>query len=449
MTPSAASSSQDACASDAAMPARQEGPAFAAFAVFDRWLRQRLHQRLAGLHGQLIIEDALGRAELGGADLGDTDPVSARPPLLRVHDPAFYRALARGGSVGGGEAYGDGSWSCDDLVGLVRLLVRNRDLLDSLEGGMARLGSLPLRALHALRRNTRAGARRNIAAHYDLGNAFFRLFLSEDMMYSSAMWAGSDDTLEQASMRKLDVICRKLDLKPGDHVVEIGTGWGGFALHAARHYGCRVTTTTISREQHALATERIRRAGLQYRVDVLRQDYRDLHGQFDKLVSMEMVEAVGADFLPGYFAKIGQLLRPDGLALIQAITIEDHRYQQALQAVDFIKRHIFPGSFMPSIQAMLDAKTRASDLALVHLEDFGLSYARTLQAWRQRFLAQLDAVRAQGFDERFIRMWEFYLAYCEGGFRERAIGVSHLLLARPGAMPGAARWTTREARESA
>ncbi|MFF7397507.1 class I SAM-dependent methyltransferase [Achromobacter sp. NPDC008082] len=453
MTPHSASTSSEPYAPEPDAPP---------MSFADRLLREHLQSRLGGLRGgSLTIEDAMGpmRAGVSGAGVSGSaqshSPAhahpyhhhQARPVHVRVRNPAFYRALAGSGSVGGGEAYGDGHWECDDLVGLIRLLVRNREWLDSMETGSARLGGLAMRALHALRRNTRAGSRRNIAAHYDLGNAFFQLFLSDDMMYSSAMWDGEDDTLEQASTRKLDVICRKLNLQPGDHVVEIGTGWGGFALHAARHYGCRVTTTTISREQHALASERIRRAGLQFRVDVLLQDYRDLHGQFDKLVSIEMIEAIGAAYLPTYFAKVGELLKPEGVALIQAITIEDHRYAQALKAVDFIKLHVFPGSFMPSIQAMLNAKTRASDLSLVHLEDFGLSYARTLQAWRQRFVARLDAVRAQGFDERFIRLWEFYLAYCEGGFRERAIGVSHLLLARPAAMPGAPRWTAREAKE--
>jgi cyclopropane-fatty-acyl-phospholipid synthase len=282
-----------------------------------------------------------------------------------------------------------------------------------------------------MRRNTRAGSRRNIAAHYDLGNDFFRLFLSEDLMYSSAMWAGEDDTLEAASTRKLDAICRKLALAPDDRVVEIGTGWGGFAVHAAKHYGCHVTTTTISREQHALASRRVAEAGLQDRVTLLLEDYRDLRGTYDKLVSIEMIEAIGAPYLDTYFAKLGALLKPEGVGLVQAITIEDHRYAQALRSVDFIKRHVFPGSFIPSVSAMLESKSRASDLALIDLEDFGLSYARTLEAWRQRFMARLPEVRAQGFDERFIRMWEFYLAYCEGGFRERTIGVAHLLLARP------------------
>ena len=215
-------------------------------------------------------------------------------------------------------------------------------------------------------------------------------------------------------------------------MVEIGTGWGGFAVHAARTRGCRVTTTTISREQHALASQRVVDAGLQDRVTVLLSDYRDLQGQYDKLVSIEMIEAIGAQYLDTYFATLGRLLKPEGLALVQAITIEDHRYEQALRSVDFIKRHIFPGSFIPSVAAMLAAKTRSSDLALVHLEDFGPSYARTLHDWRERFLARREDVRAQGFDERFLRMWNFYLAYCEGGFRERSIGVAHVLMAKPG-----------------
>ena len=397
------------------------------YGAFDRFLRARLLQRMAGLQGAgLRLSDALGEVTLGVPDAKEA------AVHVEVCDPGFYHAVAGNGSVGAAEAYMDGLWRCSDLVGLVRLLVRNRDLLDGMESGSARLGGWAMRALHALRGNSRSGARRNIAAHYDLGNAFFSLFLSEDLMYSSALFEHPDDTLEQASTRKLDVICRKLQLQPGDRVVEIGSGWGGFALHAARHYGCHVTTTTISREQHALACERVAQAGLQDRVTVLLEDYRDLSGQYDKLVSIEMIEAVGAPYLDGYFAKIGQLLKPDGLALLQAITIEDHRYAQALRSVDFIKRHVFPGSFIPSIQAMLAAKTRSTDLSLLHLADFGGCYARTLHAWRERFLARLPQVRAQGFDERFIRMWEFYLAYCEGGFRERSIGVAHLLFAKPG-----------------
>ncbi|MEO6227968.1 MAG: cyclopropane-fatty-acyl-phospholipid synthase family protein, partial [Thermomonas sp.] len=357
---------------------------------------------------------------------------ASSPITIDVIDPGFYRAVAANGSVGAGESYMDGHWRCDDLVGLIRLLVQNRALLDSMETGIARLGGIAMRGLHAFRRNTRDGSRKNIAAHYDLGNEFFRLFLSDDLMYSSALYAGDDDSLEQASTRKLDRICQKLRLQPGDRVVEIGTGWGGFAVHAARHYGCHVTTTTISREQHALASARVAEACLQDHVTLLLEDYRDLTGTYDKLVSIEMIEAIGAQYLDTYFGKLASLLKPDGLALVQAITIEDHRYKQALNSVDFIKRYVFPGSFIPSVAVMLDAKTRSSDLALTHMEDFGSSYARTLHVWRQRFMARLAEVREQGFDERFTRMWEFYLAYCEGGFLERSIGVAQLLMAKPG-----------------
>lgn len=404
------------------------------FGPVERFLRRRLLSQLSRItHGRLVLQDALGTQVLGSTPARAGHDLSVH---LQVLDPAFYRAVAINGSVGAGDAYIDGMWRCDDLVGLVRLLVLEREMLDGMETSLARVGGIAMRAWHQLRRNTRNGSRRNIAAHYDLGNDFFALFLSSDLMYSSAIWAEEivprEDTLEAASTRKLDRICRKLDLRPGDRVIEIGTGWGGFALHAARHYGCHVTTTTISKEQHELASRLVAEAGLGDRVSLLLQDYRDLDGQYDKLVSIEMVEAIGAQYLDEYFSKVGSLLKADGQALIQAITIEDHRYAAAVRAVDFIKRHVFPGSFIPSVAAMLAAKTRTSDLALVHLEDFGQSYALTLQAWRERFLAALPQVRGQGFDDRFIRLWEFYLAYCEGGFRERSIGVAQLLLAKPG-----------------
>jgi cyclopropane-fatty-acyl-phospholipid synthase len=397
--------------------------------AFDRFLRQQVLSQLRSLrHGRLLLADDGGQLEFGQAAAIRSD-LEIRVEVL---DPAVYRAVATNGSVGAGEAYVDGLWRCDDLAGLARLLVRNRDVLDGMEKGLARLCGTAMRAWHALRRNTRGGSRRNIAAHYDLGNDFFALFLSSDLMYSSAIWTDESDTLETASTRKLERICRKLELKPSDRVLEIGTGWGGFALYAAQHHGCHVTTTTISREQHALAGKRVLAEGLGAHVELLLEDYRDLRGQYDKLVSIEMVEAIGAPNLDRYFSQLGALLRPDGLALVQAITIEDHRYAQALKSVDYIKRHVFPGSFIPSINALLASKTRASDLALVQMEDFGYSYALTLKAWRERFMARLPKVRAQGFDDRFIRHWEFYLAYCEAGFRERATGVAQLLLAKPG-----------------
>ncbi|AWH29300.1 cyclopropane-fatty-acyl-phospholipid synthase family protein [Stenotrophomonas sp. YAU14A_MKIMI4_1] len=397
--------------------------------ALDAFLRRRLLDQLAPLReGSLLVRDAFGEQRLG-------EPGGELHATVTIEDPAFYRKVAAQGSVGAGESYIDGDWRCEDLVPLVQLLVRNRDLLDGMERGPARVGGWLLRGWNRLRRNSRAGSRRNIAAHYDLGNDFFSLFLSPDLMYSSALFANEQETLEAASQRKLDRICQQLQLQPGDRVVEIGTGWGGFALHAARHYGCHVTTTTISAEQHALAQQRVREAGLQDRIVLLTQDYRDLQGPFDKLVSIEMIEAVGAEYLDTYLATLQRLLKPDGVALLQAITIEDHRYEQARRSVDYIKRFVFPGSFIPSINAIMAAKTRSSDLQLVAQHDFGHSYALTLRAWRQRFLAQRSAVQAQGFDARFCRLWEFYLAYCEGGFLERSIGVSHLLLARPGFRP--------------
>ena len=290
-------------------------PAAASFGALDRLLRSQLLARLDALdHGMLVVRDALGEHRFGRTG-GDALPVVH----LWIDDPSFYRAVAAQGSVGAGEAYIAGQWRCDDLVGLVRLLVRNRELLDGMEGGLARLGGWALRSWHALRRNTREGSRRNIAAHYDLGNDFFALFLSPDLMYSSAMFASPDEDLETASYRKLDAVCRKLALAPGDRVIEIGTGWGGFALHAARHYGAHVTTTTISREQHALASQRVAEAGLQDRVTLLLQDYRDLQGQYDKLVSIEMIEAIGAQYLDTFFGKLGSLLRPGGQALLQGL----------------------------------------------------------------------------------------------------------------------------------
>ena len=400
------------------------------FTGLERMLRGRLVAQMQQLEGcRLTLRDALGEHQLGRPAARDADTLVVE---IRVRDPGFYRAVAANGSVGAGEAYMDGLWQCDDLVALVRILVRNRAILDGMESGLARLGGMALRAWHALRRNTRNGSRRNIAAHYDLGNTLFELFLDPSLMYSSAIFADERESLDVAATRKLDRICRKLDLSADDHVVEIGTGWGGFAIYAATRYGCRVTTTTISREQYDLARQRVARAGLSERITVLLEDYRDLTGRYDKLVSIEMIEAIGHQYLETYFETVCRLLKPDGLALIQAITIEDHRYHQALHSVDFIKRFIFPGSFIPCVTAMLSAASNTTDLRLYNLEDIGPSYALTLRAWRERFLERLPQVRALGYDERFTRMWEFYLAYCEGGFLERSIGDVQMLLARPG-----------------
>jgi cyclopropane-fatty-acyl-phospholipid synthase len=390
--------------------------------------RRQVLKRLENIEsGQVTICEA-------GQALTFGEP-QAEPGLsaeVRVTDAGFYGDLAFGGSVGAGEAYMQGFWTCSDLTALVRVMLRNRQVLDGVETGAAKL-AVPIRKLaHWVNRNTRSGSRRNIAAHYDLGNDFFGLWLDPTMMYSSAIFESPDMTLEQASAAKLDRICRKLQLSSSDHVVEIGTGWGGFAVHAAENYDCRVTTTTISAEQYDYARRRVREAGLEDRVTVLNWDYRDLSGQFDKLVSIEMIEAIGHQYLGTYFRKCASLLKPDGMMLIQAITIADQRYRQALRAVDFIKRHIFPGSFIPSVAAMTDSVARASDLRLYHLEDIGPHYATTLRLWRERFFASLEQVRSMGFPDDFVRMWEFYLCYCEGGFVERAIGDVQMLLTKPG-----------------
>jgi cyclopropane-fatty-acyl-phospholipid synthase len=350
---------------------------------------------------------------------------------LVVEQGRFFESVVLGGSVGAAESYMDGDWQCDDLTALVRLLVRNRELLDGMEKGLARLGGWMLQGMHWLRRNTRTGSRRNIAAHYDLGNDLFETFLDrEHMMYSSALYYRPEESLEKAQFNKLSRLCDKLDLQPEDHLLEIGTGWGGCAIFAALHYGCRVTTTTISRQQYDYARARVAELGLEDKVTLLLEDYRDLQGQYDKLISIEMVEAVGHHFIDDYFRRCSELLKPDGLAIIQAITLEDHRYQKALKSVDFIKRFIFPGSFIPCVSVLVNAAASA-ELKLTSLEDIGPSYATTLKTWRERFMAQLDQVRRLGYDERFIRMWQFYLCYCEGGFIERSISDVHLLFSKP------------------
>ena len=324
-----------------------------------------------------------------------------------------------------------GYWSTDNLTNVVRLMVINQNVMDSLEGGYQWLTKPLLKVLHWLNSNTTEGSRKNIAAHYDLGNDFFALWLDPTMMYSSAMFDAPTTTLQAASELKLKTICDKLDLKPTDHVIEIGTGWGGFAIYAATHYNCKVTTTTISQQQYALAKLRVEQAGLQDQITLLLEDYRHLTGQYDKLVSIEMVEAVGHQFYDTYFAKVSKLLKADGLALIQAITISDQRYESAIKSVDFIQRYIFPGSNIPSNTTMLNSITKVSDMRLFDLQDIGPDYAPTLRMWRENFFANITQVRKLGYSEEFIKMWEFYLCYCEGGFEERALGDVHLLLAKP------------------
>lgn len=357
---------------------------------------------------------------------------------VTVRDPAAFRAMVLGGSVGVAEAYMQGTWSCDDLAALTRIFAQNLKQLESMEAGAARFtrfaADLVTRAMH---RNTRAGSRKNIAHHYDLSNDLFSLFLDSSMMYSSAIFPSEHSSLEEAQRTKLDRVCQKLELAPSDRLLEIGTGWGALAIHAAEQYGCSVTTTTVSLEQHRLASERVRARGLQDRVEVLLCDYRDLRGRYDKIVSIEMIEAVGHEYLEAYFRVCSERLAPDGQLLIQAITIADQHEARHRHSIDFVKQYIFPGSSIPSVTSMLEATTRATDLRLCHLEDLTPHYARTLRIWRERFMQRLPEVRKLGFDDAFIRMWEYYLAYCEGGFEERYLGSVHMLFTKPGARRGA------------
>jgi cyclopropane-fatty-acyl-phospholipid synthase len=359
---------------------------------------------------------------------GNTTDIQA---TITVLDPRFYGEIAFGGSIGAGEAYMLGYWTADNLTNVIRLMAVNQQVMDNLEGGYQWLSKPIMKCLHWLNSNTTEGSRKNIAAHYDLGNDMFALFLDPTMMYSSAMFNENTKTLQAGSELKLKTICEKLDLKPTDHVIEIGTGWGSFAIYAAKHYGCKVTTTTISQQQFNLAKSRVDAAGLQDKITLLLDDYRHLKGQYDKLVSIEMVEAVGHQFYDTYFAKVSNLLKPNGLALIQAITIADQRYESAIKSVDFIQRYIFPGSNIPSNTAMLNSITKVSDMRVFDLEDIGPHYATTLRLWRENFFANISQVRQLGYSEEFIKMWEFYLCYCEGGFAERALGDVHLLLAKP------------------
>lgn len=392
------------------------------------WARRLVLKQLQQLEAGVLTVKEAGRAD---TLCGDGDNRFPRAEI-RIHEASAWRDILTGGGIGAAEAYVAGDWTSPDLTALLRFFTRNIDRMNAFEDRFSWITKPALKGLHWLNRNSREGSRKNIEAHYDLGNALFEIFLDQTMMYSSAVYPDEAANLDEAAVFKLDLICRKLALGPDDRVIEIGTGWGGFALHAARHYGCHVTTTTISREQHDLALERIRDEGLEDRITLLFDDYRDLTGQYDKLVSIEMIEAVGPQYLESYFSQISHLLKPDGLALIQAINMPEQRYDRALRNVDFIQRYIFPGSFIPSFGAILEAVRRQTDLVMVQSDDFGFHYARTLHDWRLRFMDARRRIRELGYDEAFIRLWDFYFSYCEAGFSERAIGVSQILFAKPG-----------------
>jgi cyclopropane-fatty-acyl-phospholipid synthase len=376
--------------------------------------------------GQLIVREADREYVFG--EKTDSVKLSA---TIYIHQPHFYSDVIFGGTVGAGEAYMAGNWHCDELTTLVRILLRNMCVVEGVDSGFGKLMA-PLHTLfHKLHRNTLTGSRRNIEAHYDLGNDMFEQFLDPTMMYSSGIFENEQMTMQQASEAKLERICRKLKLSADDHVLEIGSGWGGFAIYAASHYGCRVTTTTISQQQYEYAKQRIAAAGLNDRINLLCKDYRSLTGQFDKLVSIEMVEAVGHAFYKTYFQHCSDLLKPEGMMLLQSITIADQRYEAAKHEVDFIQRYIFPGGCLPSVSIIADTVTRSTDMRIYHLEDIGLHYATTLRKWRQQFFKNINKIEKLGYSDTFTRMWDFYLCYCEGGFMEHAIGTVQVLLTKP------------------
>ena len=390
------------------------------------FMRNLFWRRMEKLRqGRLVCIEGAQRRVFGGP--GDT-PLAA---TIEIRDPRFFRYVIFGGSLGAAEAYIEGLWVCDSLVALVRIFCRNADVLQGIDKGAARFLNLLRTAAHRMRRNTLSGSRRNIAAHYDLGNDFFSLFLDETLAYSCAIFPGRESSLHEASVAKFDRICQKLELSEKDHVLEIGSGWGGFALHAASRCGCRVTALTISRRQYEFTVKRVKEAGLTDRICVLLQDYRDHEGSYDKLVSVEMIEAVGYQYFDTYFAKCSRLLKPDGKMLLQAIVFPDQQYERYRRSVDFIRKYIFPGGCLPSVGEICRSIGRASGFRLSHLEDITPHYAETLAHWRQRFRTESDRIRNLGFNDEFIRTWEFYFCYCEGGFRERAIGDVQILLTKP------------------
>jgi len=384
-----------------------------------------IHQRLSQIKdAHIIIKDGKSINKYG-----KPGNLSAK---INILDTAFYKNIILGGTIGASESFIRGEWSSPNLTNVIRVLARNTEAQDKLENLFTLLSQPFLKVMHKLNENSVRGSKKNISRHYDLSNNFFSLFLDKNMMYSSAIYKSSKTNLEDASTNKLDVICKKLNLNKTDHVIEIGTGWGGFAIYAAKNYGCKITTTTISIEQYKFAKQKIKEAGLGKKIKVLLKDYRLLKGQYDKLVSIEMIEAVGYQFYDEYFKIINQLLKNDGEGLIQAITIKDQRYSKAIQSVDFIQKYIFPGSCIPSITAIQNSLTNSTDLVINDIRDIGHHYARTLADWRKRFLKNKQEIRKLGFDDKFLRMWLFYFAYCEGGFEEKVISDIHLHITKPG-----------------
>ncbi len=395
--------------------------------VLDHWARKLLFKVLGNLTvGQLVIHDRGNVYTFGTAD--KTSDIHA---TIHVHNTAAYRQVLLGGTIGSGEAYMQGAWTSPDVLQVIRIFVANMNVIESMDSYWSRLANAFNAIKHRFRKNSKLMARKNIAAHYDLGNTFYQSFLDETMMYSSAIFDSEDTPLVSASTEKMRAICRQLALTDEDDVLEIGSGWGGMAIYMAKNYGCRVTSVTLSEEQYRYATEWAEREQVSDLVSFMIKDYRDVEGSFDKIVSIEMIEAVGYQYFDSFFRQCSQRLNPNGRMAIQAITIADQRFEREKDNADFIQTYIFPGGCLPSVTALTHSMAKSSDFQLVKLTDIGLHYARTLNHWRERFWHNIDTVKALGYEERFIRMWDFYLAYCEGGFRERVISTVQLVFSKP------------------
>ncbi|OBT15992.1 cyclopropane-fatty-acyl-phospholipid synthase [Vibrio sp. UCD-FRSSP16_10] len=404
------------------------------FSPIQRSARAIIFKHLQKLqHGELVITEQFDSHKFGSDKFDSYSSVNHFGPSfssihssINVYHPDFYSRMIKGGSIAVAEAYMDGWWDSSDLTSVMTLMALNLNALDAMNNKQSLFTSALHKIDHWLNRNTVANSKKNIQAHYDLGNDLYQQFLDRNMLYSSAIFHHASDSLEQAQVNKMDRLCQQLQLTADDHVIEIGTGWGGMAIYMAQTYGCRVTTTTISEEQFAYAQQKVEQAGLLDKITLLKQDYRDLQGQYDKLVSIEMIEAVGKEFLPSYIKKCQQLLKPGALMAIQSITIADQRFDSYSKGVDFIQKYIFPGGFLPSVTHLLQQTTEHSDLVLQDLHDIGSDYARTLKAWLHRFNQAEPELASFGYDQRFMRMWRYYLCYCEGGFLAKRISTVHL-----------------------
>ncbi|USD64366.1 cyclopropane-fatty-acyl-phospholipid synthase family protein [Vibrio sp. SCSIO 43136] len=391
------------------------------FSTSQKIARTLVHKALEQIAvGHLVLVETFGDTVCFG------DEKQGLSAVIEIHDPDVYQRVIKAGDIGAAEAYMDKQWDSQDLTILMQVMAANLSALDALESNQSWLSKCVNQVKHWFNRNTLTGSKKNIEAHYDLGNDLYTTFLDTRMLYSSGIFHSECDSLEEAQLNKMERLCQELELDSSDHVLEIGTGWGAMAIYMATHYGCKVTTTTISEEQHAYTQALIKQNKLEDRIELLKQDYRTLTGRYDKIVSIEMIEAVGEKFLPSYISQCNSLLKKGGKLAIQSITIADQRYDHYANSVDFIQKYIFPGGFLPSVTQLCVQMTQGSQLVMRDLKDIGLDYADTLAHWHHRFNLAAHHLQSKGYDERFCRMWRYYLSYCEGGFRAKTISTVQL-----------------------